>query len=160
MVKLTKKVSLIFMAVIMCVTYTAYGSGVGSTNIKFGDPDEKKGTCSGKGICMLTSIATSGDGTIGVSFELLPEMDGSRDVVMTFNINDLRVADATQADLFVGSDGRPRSNYNMNYTLTNGELCSQLGVRSGEIVIKDTDSNVIEMLSGSTVRVTYRTSTR
>lgn len=42
MVKLTKKVSLIFMAVIMCVTYTAYGSGVGSTNIKFGDPDEKK----------------------------------------------------------------------------------------------------------------------
>lgn len=146
-------------AFLFCVT-NATAHGVGSANVKFGKPDKSNTMCSGKGICTLTSISTSGDGTIGVSFELLPEIDGSRDLVMIFNINDLRVADREQADLFVNADGTPQTNYNMDYTFTNAELCNELGVATGELRVKSTDANVIEMISSSSVRVTYRITTR
>ncbi len=130
--------------------------GVGSANVRFGKPNEKQTSCDGKGICMLSSLSGSGEGTINVSFELLPEFDGSRDFVMSFNINDLTISDPTQANYFVDASGQPREDYNMDYTLTDRELCASLGVEPGELVITTRDHNVIEKLSDTQIRVTYR----
>ncbi len=147
------------LTVMLCITIIAYGRGVGSSNVKFGKPDEKTSKCYGKGICMLTNISSM-QGTINVSFELLPELGGSRDLVMLFNINDLRITDPEQALLFVNSAGQAMPNYNMDYTFTNQELCNELGIAPGDLIIQSTDQNVIELLTSSQVRVTYRIPSR
>lgn len=153
--KTIQAIALLLATTLFCYTNT-YARGVGSANVKFGEPNSKGTGCDGKGICMLTSVAGSGSGTINVGFELLPIIDGSRDFVMTFNINDLTIADPTQANYFVDSRGNPRSDYNMAYTLTDRDLCASLGVEPGGLVIKTTDHNVIEKLDDTHIRVTYR----
>ena len=153
--KSIQTVALLLGAMLFCYA-NSYAHGVGSANVRFGKPNEKQTSCDGKGICMLTSVAGSGQGTISVGFELLPIIDGSRDFVMTFNINDLTIADPTQANYFVDASGRPRDDYNMDYTLTDKDLCATLGVEPGKVVITTRDHNVIEKLDETHIRVTYR----
>lgn len=149
-----KKFPLLLALIMLAVITVASAKGAGSANVKFGKPDEKS-NCYGKGICMLTNIGSM-QGTVNVRFELLPVLGDSRDLVMVFNINDLRVADPDKANLFVDERGQPRADYSMNYTFTNQELCRDLGIATGELTIRDNYTNVIEMVSNSEIRVTYR----
>lgn len=148
-----KKLSLFTLLLILSVG-AVFAKGVGSANVKFGKPDASGSRCSGKGICTISGSRIAGE-TISVSFELTAESEGSRDLSIVFDIDDLASTDPDEASLFVDGEGRPRADYSMNYTFMDEGLCRSLGVEPGELVISSGDYNYIERTSGSQVRVTY-----
>lgn len=149
--------NLMLIGTLLFATSNLYARGASSASVKFGSPEGGNTTkCSGKGICMLTSLEGGSKESIRVDFELLPILGDSRDLVMSFNINDLKATDYDQVRYFVDAAGRPQSNYSMNYVFTDREVCANLGIEPNELQVSDRDANAIEMVSNTIIRVTYR----
>jgi hypothetical protein len=139
--------------------YAVESGGVGSANVKFGNPD-KEGNCAGKGICMLSSLGSS-KVELPVSFTYVPALSGEgfSTLSIQFSVDAMEKIDRDYLfTYFLHPDGRPRYDYRFDreYVITNTQLCEALGIEPGQVSIKPTDESRIDLIFNVDVRVTYR----
>lgn len=135
--------------------------GVGAANVKFGSPDGSGENCSGKGVCMLSSIVSLHSKEIPVTFTYVPTMGGDDFSTLSFQFSIQALEEVDRDYLytyFLYPDGRARYDFKFEkaYTFTDKYLCENLGVEVGSLTIEPSNSSMIETLFGTDVRVTYK----
>ncbi len=142
-------------------TANTFAEGVGSADVKFGKPQNGQVECEGKGICMLTSVGAT-QHQVPVKFTLVEDnLGGFYTLTMQFNISEMSSADHDylyQHFLYPDGEPRPRFIFEADYTFTNRELCSALGVDVGTLTVTPTSTNGennIQKLNDTDIRLTY-----
>lgn len=158
-----KKLTLLTLlfAMFVLVGTTANAEGLGSANVKFGKPQDGQTNCDGKGICMLSSIGSS-QSEVPVTFVLVEDpTSGFYTLTMQFNISLMSSSDHDylyQHFLYPDGEPRPRFVFEQDYAIEDRDLCRQLNVDPGSIVIKpgsiSGDRN-IEKINDADIRLTY-----
>lgn len=158
----TIQLFLLLVGASLMLTLSGYAAGLGSSNVKFGKGQNGGSECMGKGICAMASTTSKGDGSVPVTFVLVEDQtSGLYTLTLQFNISLMSSANHDYLyQHFLYSDGepRPRFAFEADYTLTDRELCSRLGIEAGTLTITTQSHktpNNIEKLSDSEIRLTY-----
>lgn len=154
---MNKLIRLVVLPLLLVTTihFIGHAQQVGTANVKFGNPNDSRGGCQGKGICNMNSLG-SAEG-VDVNISVIPGED-HRTLTISFLIPEMEAKFKDYLyEYFLTSRGKPRSSYSFDeaFIFTDRELCAALGVEPGSVTITPSCSSDIQKLFDTQLILSY-----